>query len=299
MVVSHVRTDLRYCKSRDFAEYLVASWHSVPSKDGKFIATVLNSTVIIRLALESEKYHTFSLPQSSTSQWRFLKWYDKPSKGLSHEHTGNDWHSGSSHRFLLANDDDVLIWDVDDLKWHAEINGAANCLGRIYNVQFGSTANEVLVSSSFGVKLTIWSLLTTRGVEVKDPKTTSRFCDCRPRSGHLAILVRDTAHDALVLLPPGKPDQVKNVELATVDAQGVKWSPDGRWIAIWESGSYGYKVLTYTADGNHYKTYLRGQDTENVGLGVSMLRWSPSGSFLAIGDYNQCAVILRTNTVGI
>ena len=201
------------------------------------------------------------------------------------------------NRVLVANDDVVLVRDVEDANWHAEINGAASNLGKLSNVQFGFSANEILIFSAFGVKLTIWSLLNCRGVEIRDPKNLLSCYDYRPRTGHLAILIRDAAHDALHLLTPGNHELVTNAELTTVDVQGLKWSPDGQWIAIWDAASYGYKILVFTADGHLYKSYFGGQDNDNIGLGIMTVNWSPSGNFLAIGDFNQRVILLNNNMV--
>ena len=201
-------------------------------------------------------------------------------------------------RVLLANDDTVLIWDVNDSQWNAVIDGAASNLGNIARVFFGFTANELLVFSVFGIKVTIWSLVTSRGVEIRDPKTSSRCYDYRPRTGHLAILTRANGHDNLMLLAPVTYELIRSVDLTTVDAQGVQWSPDGRWLAIWDAASMGYKVLIYTADGHLFKVYSGGQDADNIGLGVKTLQWSPSADFLTIGDFNSRIVLLQTNTVG-
>jgi hypothetical protein len=62
-----------------------------------------------------------------------------------------------------------------------------------------------------------------------------------------------------------------------VDAQGLKWSPDGRWLAVWDSASSGYKVFIYTPDGHLYRTYTGTENGFN-GLGVKIIEWSPKGS---------------------
>lgn len=274
---------------RLLAKIFPASWYSIPSSDGKFIASVYKHQLVIRSGSKNDIIYRFPLP---VSQWRFLQWFH--GDGASNDPKGIPQ---KSNRVLIADNDVVLVWDIEDPQWHAEINGAASNLGQFDNVQFGYTANEILIFSAFGVKATIWSLLNRRGVEIKDPKNFSPCYDYRQRTGHLAILVRAAAHDALHLLAPGNQELVTNIELATVDAQGVKWSPDGRWIAIWEAASYGYKILIFTADGHLYKTYSGGQDHDNIGLGIMTVNWSPSGNFLTVGDFNQRVVLLSTNTV--
>lgn len=176
------------------------------------------------------------------------------------------------------------------------IEKAAGNLGRIADVAFGHTADEVVVLSDFGVKLTIWSLLTSRGVEVRDPKYMVKCYHHRPRTGHLAILTRPTAQDVLMLLQPGSHGLVKSVELPTIDAQEVAWGPDGNWFAIADTASSGYKVLIYTADGNLYKTISNSVDNVDISLGVRCMQWNPFTGTLLIGDNNDSIVIFSKNS---
>ena len=200
-------------------------------------------------------------------------------------------------RVLLADNDTILIYDATEALWKAEITGAASNLGSIANVHFGCTSDEVLVFSDFRVRATVWSLLTNRGVEIKDPKALVHGYDYRIQSGHLAILTRATAYDTIMLLNPGDHKLFKSFDIPTVDAQGLKWSPDGRWLAVWDAASSGYKVLIYTADGNLFKTFVGGQDVHNIGLGIKSLCWSPTAEVLAIGDYNERSTLLSKKTV--
>lgn len=201
------------------------------------------------------------------------------------------------NRLILADDDTVHIYDVNELKWSALIERASSNFGRIADVAFGHKPHELLVFSDFGVKLTIWSLVTSRGVEIRDPKYLVHCYSFRPRTGHLAVLTRPTTQDILMLLNPGDHELIKSVELPTADAQEVAWSPDGRWLAIRDAASSGHKVLIYTADGHLFKTYAREESTGDVGLGIKRLEWSPSGGLLALGDYNDIVTILSKNTV--
>lgn len=279
----------------------IASQLSVPSPDGRFVATVLESRLLIRSAGTSALVHAFALPREQTAPWRFLQW--SAHRGAVRT-DGADLKGGgdvgsSLLRVLLANGETVMIWDVCDSHWSAVISNAAmsGTLGEMARVCFGFSANEILVFGGFGVKLTIWSLVSSRGVEIKDPKCLPSCYDYRPRTGHLAILTRDGAHDTLMLLAPGTYELIRSVDLTTIDAQGVKWSPDGRWLAVWDAASMGFKVSIYTADGHLFKTYSGGQDADNIGMGVRTLKWSPLNSALNIGGFDRRIVLLQRNTV--
>ena len=227
--------------------------HSAASPDGGLIATLQQSCLLISSSQNSEIVQKYPLPQDFVPRCRVLRWYrsdDQTRNAMNEQGTGQ---SQQPRRILLADDDAVRIYDVNDPTWHVLIEKAASNLGRVAEVAFGQTADEVVVLSDFGVKLTIWSLLTSRGVEIRDPKYSVKCYQHRPRTGHLAILTRPVAQDVLMLLQPGSHELVNRVELPTTDAQEVAWSPDGNWLAVMDTASSGYKVLIYTADGNVYK----------------------------------------------
>lgn len=68
----------------------------------------------------------------------------------------------------------------------------------------------------------------------------------------------------------------------TDDLAGVRWSPDGEVLCVWES-SLCYKVLLYSLDGRLISTYSAYEHA----LGIKSLCWSPSGQFLGVGSYDQ------------
>ena len=203
-----------------------------------------------------------------------------------------------ARRLLVADNEIIRVFDVSDPSWQATITGSASNLGKLANVVFGHTANEVLVFSDFGVKVTIWSLLTSRGVEIRDPKYAVLCHGFRPKTGHLALLIRGATQDILMLLTPCSHELLRSVELGTTDAQAVQWSQDGHWIAVRDVASAGHRVQIYTADGNLFKTFTRLEDHSEIGLGAKCTEWTAAGN-LMIGDYNDSVTVLSQHTVNI
>jgi WD40 repeat protein len=101
----------------------------------------------------------------------------------------------------------------------------------------------------------------------------------------------------LTLHAPSTYFVVKTVTLPSVDAQGVKWSPDGRWLVVWDTASVGYKAYLYTADGHLYRVYS-GDSEDTFGLGIRSVEWSPRGDYLAIGGHDRRVTLLSVRTVG-
>ena len=267
------------------------------SPDGGLIATLQQSHLSISSSHNREVIRDFPLPQDFVSICRFVRWsrINDPTRDATKEQ--GHGYCEPPGRILLADDNTVRIYDVNDPTWHAVIDKAASNLGRIVEVAFGNTKDEVVVVSNFGVKLTIWSLLNSRGVEIRDPKYLVKCYHHRPTTGHMAILTRPATQDVLMLLQPGSHELIKSVELPTTDAQEVAWSPDGNWFAIRDTASSGYKMLIYTADGNLYKTFSNSRNDVDMSLGVKCIQWSPSTGTLVIGDNDGGITLLGKNSV--
>lgn len=267
------------------------------SPDGGLFATLQQSRLVIFSSHNREVVRIFPLPHDFVSRCRFLRWYkikDLTRDGTKEQGNG---HCRPPGRILLADDDTVRVYDISDPTWHAVIDKAASNFGRIAEVAFVHTTDEVVVFSDFGIKLTIWSLLTSRGVEIRDPKYMVKCYHSRPRMGHLAILTRPAAQDVLMLLQPGSHELVRSVEMPTIDAQEVAWSPDGNWLVLRDAASSGYKVLVYTADGHLYKTISSGRHDVDMSLGVKCMQWNPSTGTLAVGDNNDSVTFFSKNIV--
>ena len=308
---------------------------AVASPDGKLIATLEKTCLQIRTVPQLYIIRDFRVPQelytrkatptsssssttssASTATIRWAQW--RNSNNDIKNKSGNDIYSPT--RLLVANDQHVWVYDLQDEKWSATIDNGSASMGNIVSVDFGASDTEVIVFSDFSSKVTVWSLESGRAVEIKDSKYSSLpslsslqsaariGCGYRPkctdvRTDLFALLARSAAQDILLLLSPPSYSIIKTALLNTVDAQGVKWSPDGNWLAIWEAASIGYKVYIYTADGNLYRVYSGntseeggGGEGEGEALGVRCIKWSPKGD-LAIGDHARRVTLLNSRTV--
>lgn len=188
------------------------------------------------------------------------------------------------------------------------ISNGSGGMGKNVHVEFGATEDEVLVWSDFGSRVVVWCLRSGRSVEIKDPKFDGRGgrgWRFRPegedsRTRLLALLCRVNGVDVLMLLAVGSWKVVKRVELGTVDAQGVKWSRDGRWFVVWEAPGQGYKVCVYTADGHLFQAVgAERQEGYIEGLGVKSVEWVVGNRWLAVGGWDGKVRLLGTTTVSL
>lgn len=208
----------------------------------------------------------------------------------------------SIRRILIANDSRISVWELNSLQPFAEIEKVEP--GAL-NVEFGGDENEVLVFHAWNIKMSIHSLNTGHSSVIKSPKTANGLgFGYRPRTGEFAILLKPETSDLLTIHQRGSYELVNRTILPTIDAQGLKWSPDGRWIAIWDVASSGTKVLIFTSDGQLFRTYSGLPDAEDeFDLGVKQIEWSPAtgangtSEVLAVGKVNGNIDLLRTRTV--
>ncbi|KAI9846635.1 MAG: hypothetical protein M1838_001212 [Thelocarpon superellum] len=285
----------------EFSPSIECSQHAVPSVDGTLIATVIQWQLILRSSTSLDPIRFITLDPAFAARVQFLRWSDSV---IPHEATGDvdvfpaPGATDPPPRLLLADGDTVKVWDTSDPAWSATIDGAGGGVGKIANVFFGGTSNEVLVFAECGVKVTVWLLDAGRSIEIRDPKSVSagHGYGYRPRTGHFALLTRPAAGDMVTIHAPGAYEVLHSFTVATVDAQGLKWSPCGRWIALWDSASSGYRVLIYTADGHLYRTFMGAQLDGSGGLGVKSVEWSRRGDYLAIGDHEKQVTLLNSST---
>jgi WD40 repeat protein len=176
-------------------------------------------------------------------------------------------------------------------------------MGKAVFSDFGRTENEIIIFSDFNSKVTVWDLVTGRSVEIKDPKFSSARATLgyayRPQTGLFMLLSRPGPQDVITLHAPKTYFVLRTVGVASSDAQGAKWSPDGKWIVLWDTPSAGHRVFVYTADGNLYRMYSGEHDGDIEGLGVKTVEWSPKGDYLAIGGHDKRITLLSTRTVSM
>ncbi|KAF8539602.1 hypothetical protein BDD12DRAFT_881985 [Trichophaea hybrida] len=286
----------------EFSSVFRAANSSVPSPNGTFIASIVPPKLVIRSASSLLVQRVINLNPRFASNIKFMKWSPKPQNDINGSPSWNGFwckrRSGIDNseeegivtrRVLLADDETILVFDVKDEKWTATISQG---FGGIKNVEFGRNADEIVVFSDFQLKVTVWNLITSKHIEIPHPKFSTKGFGYRPYTSHFAILTRSGTHDAISIHQNTTYRTSSVFTLPTLDAQGLKWSPCGRWLAVWDSATVGYRVLVYTADGHLYRTHEKPCE----GLGVKTVEWSPAGDFLTIGSYDGKMCFLSNYT---
>jgi WD40 repeat protein len=269
------------------------------SEDGVFAAQLSGKDLIIHLNPMSSDFKEVQIVKLKETPTRFLR-FSRP-KQLPQSDTVGSQEENAGRRILCASDTRILVWDLHPLQLHAEIE---NIESGALNIDFGADENEIIVFHAWNTKLTIHSLDNGRSQVIRSPKFFHyNSFGFRPRTRQLAILLKPESSDLLTIHEYGSYEIVNRVILPTSDAQGLKWSPDGNWIALWDAASAGTKLLIFTADGNLFRTYNGSPESESVfDLGVRSIEWSPAISQdasdpLAVGKVDGTIDILNTKTV--
>ena len=211
-------------------------------------------------------------------------------------------------RLLLASDTALHIYDALDLFYHASITNAAFPSFRITEASLISE-EEVLVTPDLAPQSTIWDLRTTTGLQIRNPKPGLRAngYSIRPNGvRHVALLTRPASaaqRDVVVILSPRPQGTGRMLEgefaLDTYDARGIRWSRDGKWLAVWDAPSMGPGVWVYAAEGSLLKKWDDGRGGQDgVGLGVEKVEWDIEGR-LVVGMGDGRVVLLGGKSVSL
>lgn len=257
---------------------------SLPSPDGAHIATIFPAKLSIRETRSLEITRVISLPPELTTSITWFLW------------------STSSSRILVASAAEIRIYSTIHSQFSATITNPTSGTTRPVFVSFGATDNEVCVFSEFGLKVSVFNLSNSRSVDLNNPKfynpgVAARGISYRPVSLNLALLTRSGGKDVISIHARDTLEVTRSWHPDTVDAQGLSWSADGRWLAVWESASQGHRFFIYAADGYLYKTWngplpVAGDTDLDLGPGIKLFDWNRLGTHVAIADYSKRVTVL-------
>ncbi|KAF9418656.1 WD repeat-containing protein wrap73 [Podila epigama] len=86
------------------------------------------------------------------------------------------------------------------------------------------------------------------------------------------------------------------------DAEGILWSPDGRYLVLWENPKMNYKLVVYSMEGRCHGVYQVQDTSESVVvpgsafMGVKSICWHPSSKLFVVGGYDQKIRVLNYMT---
>ncbi|KND00317.1 uncharacterized protein SPPG_04641 [Spizellomyces punctatus DAOM BR117] len=182
----------------------------------------------------------------------------------------------------------LQVWSIKDEEWTAKIEEGVSGL---VDVKWAPDARHLLSFSDFQLRITVWSLTSKEAYYIQYPKYSDKGYCFRQDGRYFALAERKDCKDYLSIYDCEDWTLLKRFALDTNDLEDIAWSPDGRFIAAWET-MLDYKIHIYYPDGRLIKSY----SAYDTGLGIKTVRWSPSSQFLAIGSFDQKVRLLNYYT---
>ncbi|KXS21187.1 YVTN repeat-like/Quino protein amine dehydrogenase [Gonapodya prolifera JEL478] len=173
----------------------------------------------------------------------------------------------------------IQVWAMDDTEWSCKIEAGAEGLERI---RWAPDGRSIMCFSDFQLRVTVWSLIERECAHIQYPKYTDRAFSFRPDGRYLALAERRDGKDHVSVYDAEEWVLLKNWPADTTDLEDLAWSPDGRYIALWES-PLAYNLLIYHPDG---RLVSRIASPPNPTLGVRSAAWHPGGQFIAVAGYD-------------
>ncbi|KAI0166680.1 hypothetical protein GGR57DRAFT_447548 [Xylariaceae sp. FL1272] len=270
-----------------FTKPFKSSPHSLSSPDGKYVATILQPSNLVVRSIESLTIiRTIKLPPDLSGGVTHFFW------------------SPSSTSVLIAAAEQVHVFSAIHGNFHGSLQIPQPLAAKPACVGFGGRDDEIFVWSPFGIKLTVANLTSSRAVEINNPKfyntiSAPRGSSLRHNTHHLALLIRVSGKDIISIHAAETREAQRSWSPDTSDAQGIAWTPDGKWLVVWESSAHGNRVLFYTPDGHMFKDWRGGHpqpaidDMDRFGTGVKTIGFTQNGRYTAVANGSDAICVLN------
>ncbi|KAL5534433.1 hypothetical protein ACEPAG_895 [Sanghuangporus baumii] len=180
----------------------------------------------------------------------------------------------------------VSVFKMRDEDWSARIEVGIEGLVR---AEWAPDGRHILCFSEWGLRVTIWSLLTGAAWHIQFPKYPDRGYAFRRDGRYLVLAERHKSKDMLGVYDAGDSyKQARHYAVPTSSLASLSISPTGKHVAVWE-GPLEFKLCILTLTGTLLSTFTPDPDP---GLGIRCVSWHPSGSFLAVGGFTDKIYLL-------
>ncbi|GJJ08763.1 hypothetical protein Clacol_002982 [Clathrus columnatus] len=280
----------------DFTEIYSQTHNLVSFSPGtQFTLTAVQDRLIIRRADTFQIARTWVLDNTPSESTTILgsssKQTIKSKKAIESEgwitHVG--WSADSEYILAASAKRGVVhVLKMRDDTWHAKIEAGAEGLAK---AEWAPDGRHVLCFSDWGLRVTIWSLVTGAATYIQFPKFTDRGY-CFRKDGHYLVLAeRHKSKDTLGVYDTTQQYKlIRHVPLPSTSLASLSLSPTGNNIAIWES-PLEFKLYILSLAGHLLATFTPDEDP---GLGIRSVAWHPAGTYLAVGGYDDKIYILSS-----
>ncbi|CBN78434.1 conserved unknown protein [Ectocarpus siliculosus] len=182
----------------------------------------------------------------------------------------------------------VEVMSVARPDWQCRIREG---LAGMVKALWAPDARHVVTFSDFSLHMSVWSLSTRQLHTVRQPKAAPGCIAFSPDALIMAVATRRDCRDHLKLYDTRSWESLGEFTAETVDLTHVDFSPDGFTLCLQDT-SLDYRVMFYSLAGK-----LVGRlEAYSHALGVKSMAWSPDGTLLSVGSYDQCARLVSPVT---
>ncbi|PFH54782.1 hypothetical protein AMATHDRAFT_72548 [Amanita thiersii Skay4041] len=184
----------------------------------------------------------------------------------------------------------VHVYKLRDEQWSRRIDAGAEGLVK---AEWAPDGRSILCFSEWGIRVTIWSLITKSAVYIQFPIHPDRGYAFRADGRYFVMAERHKSKDTVGVYDATTSYKLtRHFPLPTSSLASLALSPTGNYLAVWE-GLLEFRVHIVTLTGDKLGSFSPESDP---GLGIRHVTWHPSGTFLAVGGCNDKIYILDSST---
>ncbi|KIK46409.1 hypothetical protein CY34DRAFT_411345 [Suillus luteus UH-Slu-Lm8-n1] len=264
----------------DFTEIYKQSGNLASFSPGAhFILNVVENTLIVRRTdtLQITRTWTITAPSSTASILSNSK--SIPPEGWI-SHAG--WSCDSEYLLAASAKKGIVeVFKLRDENWNARIEAGVEGL---LKAEWAPDGRHILCFSQWGLRVTIWSLVTGNATYIQFPIHPDRGYAFRSDSRYFILAERHRSKDAMGVYDTTDCYKlVRHFPVPTSNLSSLALSPTGNHIAIWE-GVLEYKLHILSLAGDVQGTF---SPKPNPGFGVRNAAWHPTGMFLAVAGWDD------------
>ncbi|WVO13051.1 hypothetical protein L204_100661 [Cryptococcus depauperatus] len=269
-----------------------------------FIATAFHNRIVVRSTSTFQIVRTWvvtvkDIEASSSRQGQYSTTSPSSQNDPEEFEIDNLQWSGDGLYLLIHSSHAKMAWVYGLAEEIQSARIAGMSVEGLSKVEWAKSGREVLAWTDFNLKLSIYDLRTGEAKVIQGIKSNCGCYTYSPDSRYLATIEKHFGkeytgiydiHDSYSL--------IRHFGLTTTDAQGILWSPCGRYIAVWDT-RLSYSLYIHSPLGPQISNFTPSSLTfllrpeEMSGLGVRAITWAPTGRWLAVGGWDGKVRILE------
>ncbi|PPQ67059.1 hypothetical protein CVT25_005660 [Psilocybe cyanescens] len=180
----------------------------------------------------------------------------------------------------------VHLLKLRDEEWTGRIDSGTEGLVK---AEWAPDGRTVLCFSDWGLRVSLWSISTGTAMYIQFPVFPDKGYAFRSDGRYFVLAERHKSKDTLGIYDATQAYKlVRHFPLPTSSIASLSLSPNGNYIAVWE-GPIEYKLYIMTLTGDILASFGPSVDP---GFGIRSVAWHPTGSFLAVGGWDEKIYIL-------